>query len=175
MLDVLDELHGLGLISEMPGNRYRIKPTPKPKTAKRYGVITGVLQMTTRGFGFVDAADGESDVFIPPTGVGPALHGDRVEVAARPSPKGREGDVVAVLQRRPARFTGTLMKVNRQLLIEPDDGVVAVGSGSGPALSAARALLEHTGLSAAEIVRAALHLAADVDIYTNHEILCEEL
>lgn len=121
MLDVLDELNGLGLVTEMPGNRYRIKAAPKPKTAKRYGVITGVLQMTPRGFGFVDAADGESDVFIPPTGVGPALHGDRVEVAARPSPKGREGDVVAVLQRRPARFTGTLMKVSRQLLIEPDD------------------------------------------------------
>ena len=121
MLDVLDELHGLGLVTEMPGNRYRIKAAPKPKTAKRYGVITGVLQMTPRGFGFVDAADGESDVFIPPTGVGPALHGDRVEVAARPSPKGREGDVVAVLQRRPARFTGTLMKIKRQLLIEPDD------------------------------------------------------
>ena len=121
MLDVLDQLSGLGLVTEMPGNRYRIKTAPKPKTAKRYGVITGVLQMTPRGFGFVDAADGESDVFIPPTGVGPALHGDRVEVAARPSPKGREGDVVAVLQRRPARFTGTVMKVNRQLFIEPDD------------------------------------------------------
>lgn len=121
MLDVLDQLHGLGLVTEMPGNRYRIKASPKPKTAKRYGVITGVLQMTPRGFGFVDAADGEADVFIPPSGVGPALHGDRVEVAARPSPKGREGDVVAVLQRRPNRFTGTLMKIKRQLLIEPDD------------------------------------------------------
>jgi ATP-dependent HslUV protease subunit HslV len=69
----------------------------------------------------------------------------------------------------------TLLLSGNGDLIEPEDGTTAVGSGSGPALAAARALLAHTPLSAPEIVRAALAIAAEVDIYTNHEIVCEEL
>lgn len=60
-------------------------------------------------------------------------------------------------------------------LIEPDGGAVAVGSGSACALAAARALLEHTEMSAPEVAREALVIAAAIDIYTNAEIVCEEL
>ena len=60
-------------------------------------------------------------------------------------------------------------------LIEPDDGVIAVGSGGTAALAAARALLAHTTLPAGQIAREALGIAAGLDIYTNDDIHCEEL
>ena len=60
-------------------------------------------------------------------------------------------------------------------VIEPDDGIVAIGSGSGYALAAARALLKHTSLQAAEVVRQALLEAAAICVYTNSEIVIETL
>src|SRR5437764_497124 len=55
-------------------------------------------------------------------------------------------------------------------VIEPDDGAVAIGSGGSYALAAARALLQHTELSAEEIARSALQIAGDLSIYTNDNI-----
>ena len=61
-------------------------------------------------------------------------------------------------------------------VIQPSDGVVAIGSGSAYALAAARALLVHaSALSAPQIARAALEIAADLCIYTNRNIEVEEL
>jgi ATP-dependent HslUV protease subunit HslV len=61
-------------------------------------------------------------------------------------------------------------------LISPEEGVLAVGSGGAYALAAARALLKHKPeLSAAEIAREALSIAAAIDIYTNDKITVEEL
>lgn len=61
-------------------------------------------------------------------------------------------------------------------VIEPDDDIIAIGSGGSYALAAARALMKHAPhLSAKEIVAEALHLAADICIYTNHEINVAEL
>jgi ATP-dependent HslUV protease subunit HslV len=60
-------------------------------------------------------------------------------------------------------------------LIEPDDGVIAIGSGGSAALAAARALVQHTELPADEIAVAALKTAASIDIYTNERIVCETL
>jgi len=58
-------------------------------------------------------------------------------------------------------------------LIEPDDGVLAIGSGGPYALAAARALLAHTELSAEEVVRQALTIAADICVFTNRELTVE--
>jgi len=55
-------------------------------------------------------------------------------------------------------------------LIEPDEPVLAVGSGGPYAMSAAKALYHHTDLSAAEIARESLKIAADVCVFTNHQI-----
>jgi len=55
-------------------------------------------------------------------------------------------------------------------VIEPDDGVASIGSGSNYALAAARALLAHTELSAEEVAREALLIAAELCIYTNNQI-----
>jgi ATP-dependent HslUV protease subunit HslV len=55
-------------------------------------------------------------------------------------------------------------------VIEPDDGIVAVGSGGNYALAAARALADHTKLGPAEIAESALRYAARICIYTNDNI-----
>jgi ATP-dependent HslUV protease subunit HslV len=60
-------------------------------------------------------------------------------------------------------------------VIEPDDGLVAIGSGGPFALAAARALVAHTELGARAIAEAALGIAADICIYTNRSISVEEL
>lgn len=59
-------------------------------------------------------------------------------------------------------------------LIEPDDGILAIGSGGAYALAAARALVRETKLSAAEIVRRALTIAGEICIYTNTQITVVE-
>ncbi len=60
-------------------------------------------------------------------------------------------------------------------LIEPDDGIVGIGSGGAYALAAARALARHTPLDARAIAEAAMTIAADICIYTNGTIAIEEL
>jgi len=60
-------------------------------------------------------------------------------------------------------------------VIEPDDGIVAIGSGGPYALASARALAKHTKLSAREIVQEAMQLASQICIYTNEQTVVEEL
>ena len=60
-------------------------------------------------------------------------------------------------------------------VIEPDDGIVAVGSGGSYALAAARMLVKHTELSARDIVQESLNAASDICIYTNKNFTIEEL
>ncbi|WP_075572278.1 ATP-dependent protease subunit HslV [Colibacter massiliensis] len=60
-------------------------------------------------------------------------------------------------------------------VIEPDDGISAIGSGGMYALAAARALQQNTELSAREIAERALHIAADICVYTNHNVIVEEI
>jgi ATP-dependent HslUV protease subunit HslV len=60
-------------------------------------------------------------------------------------------------------------------VIEPSDGVIGIGSGGAYAAAAARALLRHSELPAAEIVRESLGIAAELCVYTNSDITVEEL
>jgi ATP-dependent HslUV protease, peptidase subunit HslV len=60
-------------------------------------------------------------------------------------------------------------------LIEPDDGIVAVGSGGPFALAAARALSRHSDLDARQIAEESMRIAADICIYTNPRLTIEEL
>jgi len=60
-------------------------------------------------------------------------------------------------------------------VIQPTDGVLGIGSGGGYAVAAARALIAHGDLEAPAIVRTALEIAADIDVYTNRNITVEEL
>lgn len=58
-------------------------------------------------------------------------------------------------------------------VIDPDEGIAAIGSGGNYALAAARALLQNTELGAAEIAEKALHIAASICVYTNDHIIVE--
>jgi ATP-dependent HslUV protease subunit HslV len=60
-------------------------------------------------------------------------------------------------------------------VVEPDDGIIAVGSGGPFALAAARALINHTELSAKEIAFEAIKISAGICVYTNEHIIVEEL
>ncbi|QDV52409.1 ATP-dependent protease subunit ClpQ [Gimesia fumaroli] len=60
-------------------------------------------------------------------------------------------------------------------VVVPSDGIIGIGSGGNYATAAARALVGHSDLSAAEIVKTSLGIASDIDIYTNNNIIVEEL
>ncbi len=60
-------------------------------------------------------------------------------------------------------------------VIEPDDGITAIGSGGSYALAAARALARNTGLSAKEIAQKSLEIASEICVYTNGNIVVEEV
>ena len=132
------------LVVEMPGLRFRATQGAKStkrgreRTKETRGrgrkaqerlelastvtpAIEGRLTMTRQGYGFVNVYDGGPDVFIPPDAVGPALQGDLVQIRARPSPKGREGHVIGIVERRPKEVTGTLHARGRGMIFEPDD------------------------------------------------------
>jgi ATP-dependent HslUV protease subunit HslV len=70
---------------------------------------------------------------------------------------------------------GTFLIAGNGDLIEPDDGIVAIGSGGAYALAAARALLKYTDLSAREIAQEAMQIAGKICIYTNENVTIEEL
>jgi len=132
------------LVVEMPGLRFRASKADKSQKRGREQAkktrgrgrkaeqraelaaavspaIEGRLTMTRQGYGFVNVYDGGSDVFIPPDSVGPALHGDTVQIRARPSPKGREGHVIGIVARRQKEVTGILHPRGRGMIFEPDD------------------------------------------------------
>lgn len=60
-------------------------------------------------------------------------------------------------------------------VIEPDEGVIAIGSGGTYALAAARALMRHTELSASEIAKQSLEIASEICVFTNNQIVVEEI
>jgi len=69
----------------------------------------------------------------------------------------------------------TLLVSGNGEVIEPDDGILAVGSGGSYALAAARALAAHSELEAPDIVRVALETAADICVYTNRNLTVLEV
>ena len=60
-------------------------------------------------------------------------------------------------------------------VIQPSDGILGIGSGGNYALAAARALMANTDLSAAEIVRRSLEIAGEICVYSNQNLVIEEL
>jgi ATP-dependent HslUV protease subunit HslV len=69
----------------------------------------------------------------------------------------------------------TLILTGTGDVIEPDDGVAAIGSGGAYALAAARALAKHTGMGPADIVREAMAIAADICVFTNSHLTLETI
>lgn len=130
--DVLDELTGLGMATQMPGNRFRLAKTKSKsdgndhrERAKRREPsgeeAFGWLTLHPRGFAFVSTDDETADIFIPGSALNGAMHRDRVRVRARPSAKGREGEVLEVLKRGTSRIAGTLRKRRKETWLDCDD------------------------------------------------------
>ncbi|WP_270171875.1 ATP-dependent protease subunit HslV [Paenibacillus sp. SYP-B4298] len=72
--------------------------------------------------------------------------------------------------------SGLLLISGNGEIIEPDDGILAIGSGGSFAMSAARALKRHAAdMSASEVAKASLEIAAEICVYTNHHIIVEEI
>jgi ATP-dependent HslUV protease subunit HslV len=71
--------------------------------------------------------------------------------------------------------TATFVLSGNGDVIEPDEGIVAIGSGGSYALASARALMENTELSAREIAEKSLKIAGQICIYTNDHLTIEEL
>ena len=69
----------------------------------------------------------------------------------------------------------TLLVTGNGDVIQPTDGVLGIGSGGNYAVAAARALVAHSNLGSGDIVRTALQIAAGIDIYTNDNIVVEEM
>lgn len=60
-------------------------------------------------------------------------------------------------------------------VVEPEDGIIGIGSGGNYALSAARALIDQKDMSAEDIARKAMKIAGDICVYSNHNIIVEKL
>jgi ATP-dependent HslUV protease, peptidase subunit HslV len=71
--------------------------------------------------------------------------------------------------------TNTFVVTGSGDVVEPEFGIAAVGSGGSYALASARALVQHSNLNAKEIVEYSLNVAADICIYTNHNLQFEEI
>ena len=71
--------------------------------------------------------------------------------------------------------TSTLILSGNGDVVEPEDSIAAIGSGGMYALSAARALYPHTEMDALTIARKSLEIASDICVYTNHNIITDEL
>lgn len=69
----------------------------------------------------------------------------------------------------------TLLLTGNGDVVQPGDGAMGIGSGGNYALAAARALMAHSDLSAVEIVRKSLEIAAGIDVYTNDNIVVEQM
>ena len=139
LMTVLEAMAGRGLLSKLPGDRFQwVEPaaaveatTPRSTSsggtaaprrgAGGGGTRDGVLSLNVRGFGFVMTEGQQPDVFIPPTMLNGALHGDKVRVKIRPSPKGLDGRVVEILERS-LRFVGGQLHISDdEAWLEPDD------------------------------------------------------
>lgn len=106
-----------------------------------------------------------------------AYHGNLTRAAVELAKEWRQDRVLRRLEALLVVLdkTGLLVVSGTGDVIEPDDGVVAIGSGGPYAMAAAKALAKHTDLGPAEIAREALLLAAEICVYTNDRVTVETL
>jgi ribonuclease R len=113
--EALDAMSARGLLQSLSGSRYRL---PKKRQVPE---LIGYYTHNPRGFGFVAPDDGSDDVFVPATSIAGAMHGDRVAIRAFQAERGREGVVLRVVARRPARVPGVLVLRGESAVVECDD------------------------------------------------------
>lgn len=113
--DILDDLSKQGRTQEIYRGRYRMK--------QARGYVTGTVDMTRQGYGFVVAEDMEEDVFVTAKNLRTALHGDKVKVWLFARKKGArpEGEVVEIIERWRTTFVGTIELMPNFAFLIPDN------------------------------------------------------
>lgn len=112
--DILHELKKSGYIEEVNKGRYRMRQAG--------GYITGTVDMTRQGYGFITGAELEEDVFVSNRNLNTALHGDKVKVRMLVRRKGSrpEGEVVEIIERARETFVGTVETMPQFAFLIPD-------------------------------------------------------
>ncbi len=113
--DVLKELTKQGRVQEVSRGKYRLKSAR--------GYITGTVDMTRMGYGFISTEDIEEDVFVSARNLKTALHGDKVRVWLFAKKKGTrpEGEVVEIIERWKTSFVGTVEIMPNFAFLIPDN------------------------------------------------------
>lgn len=113
--DVLKELTSQGRVQEVVRGKYRLKISR--------GYITGTVDMTRMGYGFISSDDIEEDVFVSAQNLKTALHGDKVKVWLFAKKKGTrpEGEVVEIIERSRTTFVGTVEVMPNFAFLIPDN------------------------------------------------------
>lgn len=139
----------------------------KIRRLKSGTVLTGFAGSTADAFSLLERFEGKLDHFKG------NLRRAGVELAKewRTDKALRRLDAMLVAADREA----LILLTGQGDIVEPDDGIIGIGSGGPYALAAARVLLKHTKLSAKEIVEEALKEAAAICIYTNANLMVEEI
>ncbi len=102
VIEILDELVFSDRAEEIQPGKYRL--------VSKAGIITGVVDLTQAGYGFIISEDIEEDVFVSQRNLNHALHGDRVRVNLFAKRKGKsiEGEVIEIIERRKETFVGVI-------------------------------------------------------------------
>ncbi len=113
--DILKELTKQGSVQELYHGKYRVKQTR--------GYITGTVDMTRMGYGFISTEDLDDDVFVTAKNLKTALHGDKVKVWLYAKRKGArpEGEVVEIIERWKTTFVGTVEIMPNFAFLIPDN------------------------------------------------------
>lgn len=115
---ILKELKGSGYLKEIQTGRFALKQ----KGGSVTGTVTGTVDMTRMGYGFIASSDMDEDVFVSSRNLNTALHGDRVKVRLLLVHKGNrpEGEVVEILERARETFVGTIEMMPHFAFLIPD-------------------------------------------------------
>ncbi len=120
-----DKVPGQKRYKSVPPGSRRVAGGPRDRDAepRRFAPTArvGTLRIQPRGQGFVSLEDGTGDVFIAPTELLGALHGDKVAVSVRKGDRGFEGTIVAVLMRGMTHVAGLMAQTHEGLFIVPND------------------------------------------------------
>ncbi len=113
--DILKDLTKKGEVQEVYHGKYKVKPI--------HGYITGTVDMTRSGYGFISTEELEDDVFVSANNLKTALHGDTVKVMLYAKRKGArpEGEVVEIIERWRTSFVGTVEVMPNFAFLIPDN------------------------------------------------------